>query len=164
MILGAAQLGPTQRTDSRGDVVKWRRSFKLPDHLGLAREAPHRRGENQDRLDEESDGGHDEAGLRAVEGAHERAERGADRLTHTIGPAPSRKKLTPARTPAGTQIVSTSTTAAARPVTGPSPTTTPNGSARMMGGASSAPATIPTPYVASVAPTPKADRPSRWTA
>src|SRR5437660_12012314 len=53
-------------------------SSSLPDHLGLAREAPHRRGENQDRLDEESDSGHDKTGLRAVKGAHERAERGAD--------------------------------------------------------------------------------------
>src|SRR5882672_3295024 len=35
-------------------------------------------------------------------------------MTHTIGPTPIRKKLTPARTPAGTQIVSTITTAAAR--------------------------------------------------
>src|SRR6266478_8615298 len=35
-------------------------------------------------------------------------------MTHTIGPTPVRKKLTPARTPAGTQIVSTITTAAAR--------------------------------------------------
>jgi hypothetical protein len=49
------------------------------DHLGLAHEAQHRRAENERRLDEESDGGHDEAGLHAVNGAHERAERGTDR-------------------------------------------------------------------------------------
>src|SRR5206468_4056803 len=38
-------------------------------------------------------------------------------------------------------------------------TTTPNGNARMIRGVSSAPTTMPTPYVASVAPTPNAERP-----
>src|SRR6202047_4183276 len=82
-------------------------------------------------------------------------------ITHRIGPTPSRKKPRPARAALGIHVVSASTTAATKPVTGPSPITIPNGKRRITRVASSAPTTMPTPYIASVAPTPVADNP-RW--
>src|SRR5882724_2230283 len=78
-------------------------------------------------------------------------------ITHRIGPAPSRKKLRPASRGDGTNVVSAMTAAAAKPVTGPSPITVPNGNRRITRVAESAPATMPTPYIASVVPTPVAD-------
>src|ERR1700753_3533191 len=85
-------------------------------------------------------------------------------ITHRIGPAPSRKKPSPAKAGLGIQVVKASTAAAANPVTGPSPPTPPNGGRRITRVADSAPATMPTPYIASVVPTPVADRPRRRTA
>src|ERR1700759_1424037 len=75
-------------------------------------------------------------------------------ITHRIGPAPSRKKPSPASRGLGTNVVNASTADAAKPVTGPSPITTPNGSRRITRVADSAPATMPTPYIAKVVPTP----------
>ncbi len=66
-------------------------------------------------------------------------------IVHRIGPTPIRKKLSPASTGVGIQIVETMTSAAARPASGPITITTPNGSAWMSRPASSAPTTIPTP-------------------
>ena len=53
------------------------------------------------------------------------------------------------------------TAEATKPVTGPRPMTVPNGRRRMIRVAASAPTTMPTPYIASVTPTPLGDRP-RW--
>ena len=61
-------------------------------------------------------------------------------------------------------VVSASTVAATNPVTGPSPITVPKASRRITRVASSAPTTMPTPYIASVMPTPAADSPRRRTA
>ena len=58
-------------------------------------------------------------------------------------------------------VVSAITAAATKPVTGPSPITVPKARRRITRVASSAPTTMPTPYIASVMPTPVADRP-RW--
>src|SRR3981081_3606318 len=80
-------------------------------------------------------------------------------ITHRIGPTPSRKKLRPASSGVGNTVVSAITPAATKPVTGPSPITVPNGSRRITRVAESAPTTMPTPYIASVAPTPVADSP-----
>ncbi len=66
-------------------------------------------------------------------------------ITHRIGPAPMRKKLAPASSADGSQIVSTIRRAAVRPASGPMAMTVPNGSARLMRPASSAPATMPRP-------------------
>jgi len=66
-------------------------------------------------------------------------------IVHRIGPTPIRKKLSPASTGVGIQIVATITSAAAKPKSGPITMTTPNGSARMIPPARSAPTTIPTP-------------------
>ncbi len=78
-------------------------------------------------------------------------------ITHRIGPAPSRKKPKPASGALATIVVSASTAAATRPVTGPSAITVPNASHRITRVAESAPTTMPTPYIASVAPTPVAE-------
>src|ERR1700753_2893232 len=78
-------------------------------------------------------------------------------ITHRIGPTPSRKKLSPASHGDATTVVSAITLAATKPVTGPSPMTAPNGIRRITRVASSAPTTIPTPYIASVVPTPVAE-------
>jgi hypothetical protein len=80
-------------------------------------------------------------------------------ITHRIGPTPSRKKLNPASHGDGMTVVSAITPAATKPVTGPSPITAPNGIRRITRVASSAPTTMPTPYIASVVPTPVADNP-----
>src|SRR5712691_3948405 len=85
-------------------------------------------------------------------------------ITHTIGPAPTRKKLSAASTGDGVQIVVNITRAAAKPAMGPSAITRPNGSTRMRRGDASAPTIMPTPYAASVAPTADADSPRRWIA
>ena len=61
-------------------------------------------------------------------------------------------------------MVSAITAAATKPVTGPSPITVPKASRRITRVAASAPTTMPTPYIASVTPTPVADRPRRRTA
>ena len=82
-------------------------------------------------------------------------------ITHRIGPTPSRKKLKPASNGVGTIVVSAITAAATKPVTGPSPITVPKARRFITRVASSAPTTMPTPYIASVVPTPVADRP-RW--
>src|SRR5205807_4353998 len=82
-------------------------------------------------------------------------------ITHRIGPTPSRKKLKPASHGVGTIVVSAITTAATKPVTGPSPITVPKARRFITRVAESAPATMPTPYIPSVTPTPVADRP-RW--
>src|ERR1700722_19511844 len=82
-------------------------------------------------------------------------------ITHRIGPTPSRKKLNPASHGDGTKVVSAITPAAARPTTGPRPITVPKGRRRITRVASNAPITMPTPYIASVVPTPVADSP-RW--
>src|SRR5712672_3217337 len=74
-------------------------------------------------------------------------------ITHRIGPTPSRKKLTPASTGVGTIVVAAMMTAATKPVTGPSPITVPNASRFITRVATSAPTTMPTPYIASVVPT-----------
>ena len=66
-------------------------------------------------------------------------------MTQMIGPVPSSKKPSPASHATGIQIVSTMRTDAANPATGPSTITRPNGSARMIRGASAAPSTMPTP-------------------
>lgn len=66
-------------------------------------------------------------------------------ITHKMGPTPIRKKLSAARPNDGAQIVSTITSAARSPVTGPTAMTTPNGSAPSTRPASSAPSTMPTP-------------------
>src|SRR3979409_499564 len=55
-------------------------------------------------------------------------------ITHRIGPAPSRKKLRPANSGVGTNVVSAITAAAAKPVTGPSPITGPKASAQHIRG------------------------------
>src|SRR4029450_3774290 len=78
-------------------------------------------------------------------------------ITQRIGPAPSRKKPSPASNGVGKTVVSAITAEAPRPVTGPSPTTVPNGNTRMMRVAASAPPNMPPPYIASVVPTPLAD-------
>src|SRR6266850_5763754 len=78
-------------------------------------------------------------------------------ITHRIGPAPSRKKLSAASHGEGMKIVSTITLAAAKPATGPSPITVPNAKRRITRVAASAPTTMPAPYIPSVAPTPVAD-------
>src|SRR6476646_9098355 len=80
-------------------------------------------------------------------------------ITHRIGPAPSRKKLKAASHGAGMNVVSAITPAATKPVTGPSAITVPNGRRRITRVAESAPATMPTPYIESVVPTPLAVRP-----
>src|SRR3954467_12475286 len=82
-------------------------------------------------------------------------------ITHRIGPTPSRKKLRPAKAGEGIHVVSAITTEATKPVTGPSAITVPNGNRLITRVASNAPITMPTPYIASVAPTPEAERP-RW--
>src|SRR6476659_2579124 len=82
-------------------------------------------------------------------------------ITHRIGPTPSRKKLNPANNGVGTIVVSAITAAATNPVTGPSPITVPTANRFITRVATSAPTTMPTPYIASVVPTPVADRP-RW--
>jgi hypothetical protein len=46
-------------------------------------------------------------------------------ITHTMGPAPRRKKLRPARYGVGIKVVSAMIPAAMKPVTGPSPMTAP---------------------------------------
>ncbi len=61
-------------------------------------------------------------------------------------------------------VVSAITPAATKPVTGPSPITVPKASRRITRVASSAPTTMPAPYIANVAPTPVADSPRRRTA
>ena len=80
-------------------------------------------------------------------------------ITHRIGPTPSRKKLNPANSGVGTRVVSAITAAATKPVTGPSPITVPKARRRITRVANSAPTTMPTPYIASVVPTPVADSP-----
>src|ERR1700722_19027320 len=85
-------------------------------------------------------------------------------ITHRIGPTPSRKKPRPASGALGMNVVSASTPAATKPTTGPNPITVPNGTRRITRVASSAPTTMPTPYIASVVPTPVADNPRRRTA
>src|SRR3954447_15453549 len=80
-------------------------------------------------------------------------------ITHRIGPTPSRKKLTPASTGEATTVVSAITPAATKPVTGPSPITVPKARRRITRVATSAPTTMPTPYIARVVPTPVADSP-----
>src|SRR5262249_5599631 len=82
-------------------------------------------------------------------------------ITHRIGPAPSRKKLKPASSGVGTIVVSAITPAATKPVTGPSPITVPKENRFITRVAASAPTTIPTPYIASVVPTPVAES-ERW--
>ena len=61
----------------------------------------------------------------------------------------------------GAMVVSAITTAATKPVTGPSPITVPKASRFITRVAASAPTTMPTPYMPSVTPTPVADSP-RW--
>src|ERR1700744_5779546 len=78
-------------------------------------------------------------------------------ITHRIGPAPSRKKPRPASDVDGTIVVSANTPAATKPVTGPSPITVPKANFFITRVAASAPTTMPTPYIASVVPTPVAD-------
>jgi len=56
-------------------------------------------------------------------------------------------------------VVNAIIVAATKPVTGPSPITVPKASRRITRVASSAPATMPAPYIASVVPTPVADSP-----
>ena len=85
-------------------------------------------------------------------------------ITQRIGPAPNRKKLSPARSGVWTTVVSAMIPAATKPVTGPRPITVPNGSQRITRVASRAPNTIPIPYMPSTRPTPAADRPSERTA
>src|SRR6202171_1793812 len=80
-------------------------------------------------------------------------------ITQRIGPTPSRKKLRPANSGEAVTVVSAITAAATNPVTGPSPITVPNGSRRITRVAKSAPTTMPTPYIASVVPTPVDDSP-----
>src|ERR1700680_4732656 len=80
-------------------------------------------------------------------------------ITHRIGPTPSRKKLKAANSGVATTVVSAITAAATKPVTGPSAITVPNGRRRITRVANNAPTTMPTPYIASVGPTPGADRP-----
>ena len=82
-------------------------------------------------------------------------------ITHRIGPTPSRKKLRPASQGEAMKVVSAMTAAATKPVTGPSPITVPKARRFITRVASSAPTTMPTPYIASVVPTPVAERP-RW--
>src|SRR5271154_1932953 len=77
-------------------------------------------------------------------------------ITHRIGPAPSRKKLAPASKGEGIKVVSAIIAAATKPATGPSPITVPKARRRITRVASSAPATIPAPYIAIVVPTPTA--------
>ena len=62
------------------------------------------------------------------------------------------------------KVVSAMTQAATKPVTGPRPITVPKARRRINRVASSAPTTMPTPYIPSVTPTPVADNPSRRTA
>ncbi len=66
-------------------------------------------------------------------------------ITQRMGPTPIRKKLSAARPNDGAQMVSSITTAATSPVTGPIATTAPNGSAPSTRPASSAPSTMPMP-------------------
>src|SRR5260370_16144527 len=80
-------------------------------------------------------------------------------ITHRMGPTPSRKKLRPASSGVAITVVSAITAAATKPVTGPRPITVPNGSRRITRVANSAPTTLPTPYIASVVPTPVAGSP-----
>src|SRR6201999_3419696 len=78
-------------------------------------------------------------------------------ITHRIGPEPGRRKLKPASSGVGTIVVSAITPAATNPVTGPSPITVPKENLFITRVAASAPTTMPTPYIASVVPTPVAD-------
>jgi hypothetical protein len=61
----------------------------------------------------------------------------------------------------GTRMVSTMTSAATSPNTGPMATTLPSASLLMSRAATSAPITIPTPKAASARPTRVAERPRR---
>ena len=61
-------------------------------------------------------------------------------------------------------MVKAMTTAATKPVTGPSPITVPNCRRCITRVATSAPTTMPTPYIASTVPMPDAERPKRRTA
>src|ERR1700680_4349317 len=80
-------------------------------------------------------------------------------ISHRNRPAPSGKKPNAASHGVGINVVSAITVAATKPVTGPRPITVPNGSRCITRVAMSAPATMPTPYIASVVPTPVADNP-----
>ena len=80
-------------------------------------------------------------------------------IVQSIGPAPIRKKQSPASQGDGIQIVRAMTSAAARPVSGPRVMTVPNATARAIGMAASAAASMPKPYAARVKPTPDAERP-----
>src|SRR5581483_11397890 len=82
-------------------------------------------------------------------------------ITHRIGPAPSRKKLRPARIGVAITVVIAITPAETRPAIGPRPITTPNEIDRMTRVANNAPTTMPTTYMPRTMPTPDADRP-RW--
>src|SRR3982074_1631862 len=80
-------------------------------------------------------------------------------ITHRIGPAPGREKAGAASRGLGTTLVSATTTAAAKPVPGPSATTGANRRGAITRVAESAPTAMPTPYIARVVPTPDADNP-----
>ena len=85
-------------------------------------------------------------------------------ITHRIGPTPSRKKPRPASRGLGMMVVNAITTAATKPVTGPNAMTVPNCNRRITRVASSAPTTMPTPYIARIVPMPDAERPNCRTA
>ena len=81
-------------------------------------------------------------------------------MTQIAGPAPIRKKLKAASQAEGTQSVRSIATAEASPHSGPIATSAPNETRFATRVAASAPATMPMPSAASVAPTLPADSPS----
>ncbi|MNK88718.1 hypothetical protein D3C87_1086940 [compost metagenome] len=85
-------------------------------------------------------------------------------MTQTIGPAPNRKNESAASEAVGTTSVAAIVAAAATATAGPTWIARPNGSRAVTREVSSAPTTMPAPYIASVKPTACAPRPSTRTA
>jgi hypothetical protein len=85
-------------------------------------------------------------------------------MVQTIGPAPNRKNDSAASDAAGTTSVAAMAAAATTATAGPTWIARPNGRRANTREVSSAPATMPAPYIASVKPTACAPRPSTRTA
>ncbi len=85
-------------------------------------------------------------------------------MTQTIGPAPNRKNESAASAAVGTRSVAAIVAAATTATAGPTWIARPKGRRATTRGVSSAPTTMPAPYIASVKPTACAPRPSTRTA
>jgi len=83
-----------------------------------------------------------------------------DVITQTMGPAPNRKNDSAASDAMGTTSVAAITAAATTATAGPTWMARPKGSRATTRDVSSAPTTIPAPYMASVKPTACAPSPS----